>query len=150
MNPADLQDLVHRELRRLHEPEAPETLLPRVMARVRIWSGRPWYERAWSTWPRGWQCAAAAAWIAVAMGAAWLLPRSAEAAGDIAALVSTMTADALDPRLTAAAAAARLVWRTLVAPALPYALAVAALMGFACTLLGAALDHVAFRRMAPR
>ena len=34
-------------------PRAPHTLLPRVLAAVQAWAQRPWYERAWFTWPLG-------------------------------------------------------------------------------------------------
>ena len=63
MNPTDLETLVDRELRRLPALRAPHTLLPRVLAAVQRWSQRPWYARAWFTWPIGGQIASAAALV---------------------------------------------------------------------------------------
>ena len=61
--------LVDRELRQLPSPRAPHTLLPRVLAAVEQWTRRPWYARAWFTWPLGgrsrrwprWPCSSPAA-----------------------------------------------------------------------------------------
>src|SRR6185436_18949429 len=69
----DLERRVHEELRRLPAPLAPSTLLPRVLAAVDAWARRPWYERAWFTWPLGWQIVSAAA-LALAVYGTWNLP----------------------------------------------------------------------------
>src|SRR4051812_35357151 len=81
MHPADLETLIDRELRQLTPPRAPQTLLPRVIAAVQAWTARPWYERAWFTWPLGWQLASIAALLVVVAASALLLPRAAAAAG---------------------------------------------------------------------
>ena len=51
MGPADFEHRLTRELQMLPTPRAPGTLLPRVMAAVQAWALRPWYQRAWFTWP---------------------------------------------------------------------------------------------------
>ena len=56
----DLERRVHDELRRLPAPLAPGTLLPRVLAAVDAWARRPWYARAWFTWPIGLRVASVA------------------------------------------------------------------------------------------
>ena len=65
MNPIDLETRIDRTLRRFPAPRAPQTLLPRVLAAVQEWSQRPWYSRAWFTWPIGGQIVSAAALILV-------------------------------------------------------------------------------------
>ncbi len=61
MNPHDRQPdsdwekLLDRQLRALPDRRAPDTLLPRVMAALRV-RALPWYQRTWWTWPRPLQC----------------------------------------------------------------------------------------------
>jgi hypothetical protein len=131
MQPADdLERLVHRELRALPPPRAPETLLPRVLAAVDAWSHRPWYARAWFTWPLGWQIASAAA-VALVFYALWSLPSA-------------------PPEVAAATSASRVVWRTLVQPLLTYVFVLVALMCVACAVFGAALNYLFMERTASR
>src|SRR5580765_1858939 len=82
MYPADLDRLVDRELKHLPSPRAPHTLLPRVLAAVEHWTRRPWYERAWFTWPVGWQIASLAVLALLVAGGAVLLTGVRAAAGD--------------------------------------------------------------------
>lgn len=130
MQPADLEETVHRELRQLPLPRAPETLLPRVLAAVEAWSHRPWYSRAWFTWPLGWQIASAAAAALVIYGL-WALPPA-------------------PPEVAAATSATRVVWRTLVQPLLTYVFVLVALMCVACAVFGAALNYLFMERTASR
>src|SRR6185436_19684837 len=69
----DLERRVHRELERLPSPLAPDSLLPRVLAAVDAWARRPWYTRAWFTWPLGWQVASVLVLALFAVGI-WMLP----------------------------------------------------------------------------
>jgi len=73
MDHDDLERLAGDRLSRLPEPQAPETLLPRVMAAVAR-AARPWYARAWWTWPVGWQVASAAALLVLVAGLGLLAP----------------------------------------------------------------------------
>jgi len=122
----DLQMLADRALRDLPLPRAPHTLLPRVMAAVDAWTRRPWYTRAWFTWPLQWQIVSVAAIAALAFGA-WHLPSP-------------------PPSVTATAGASRAIWEALVQPLLPYLLLVVVLMCGACVLVGVALNYVLLER----
>src|ERR1700736_1870656 len=84
MHPVDLETLVDRELRQLPLPRAPHTLLPRVLAAVQAWAQRPWYERAWFTWPLAWQMASVSALILIVCAGAALLPYTLAATPDVA------------------------------------------------------------------
>ena len=145
MHPADLEVLVNRELRRLPLPRAPHTLLPRVMAAVHAWTERPWYERAWFTWPLGWQLVSAAALLVALAGGVMLMPR-AEAAVDVIAssLASGVMSDVetLTRRGATVISAARIIWRTALEPFVAYALVLVVLMCAMCVACGTALNRV--------
>src|SRR4051812_50169104 len=96
----DLERRVGDELRRLTSPQAPGTLLPRVLAAVDAWSRRPWYTRAWFTWPLGWQIASIAAAAALVYGV-WALPPA-------------------PPAVTMTTSAGRAGWRAPIQPFLAY------------------------------
>lgn len=149
MTRADLEDFVHQELRRLPPPLAPHTLLPRVLAAVHEWTLRPWYARAWFTWPIWWQAASIAALVGIVAGGVVLAPSALEAVPDsiaarasgVKAAVATLVRHA-DTTVTAA----RILWRTLVAPFVPYVFMVVVLMCLACAAFGTALNRAAFGR----
>jgi hypothetical protein len=151
MNPDDLERLADRELRRLPAPRAPHTLLPRVMAAVEAWAGRPWYSRAWFTWPVGWQAASVAAVVLAIAGAVFLTPRVEAAASAAIAAVQMFAggATAVAPVETTAHSA-RILWRTLLEPLATYALVVVVLMVLACAVFGTALNHVVIERAEQR
>lgn len=123
---ADLEQKVGRELRRLPAPRAPHTLLPRVLAAVDAWMNRPWYTRAWFTWPVGWQVASVAL-LGLFIAGVWLLPPAP------ASVVVTTNAG-------------RVLWRTLIEPFLAYAFVVVVIMFVACAAFGAALSYVFVER----
>ena len=123
---ADLEQRVDRELRRLTAPRAPHTLLPRVLAAVEAWVNRPWYTRAWFTWPVGWQIASVAL-VALAVAGVWMLPPAP------ASVVVTTNAG-------------RVLWRTIVEPFLVYAFVIVVIMCLACAAFGAALSYVFVER----
>jgi hypothetical protein len=129
-NERDLERLANRELRRLPAPRAPETLLPRVMAAVDAWARRPWYTRAWFTWPLGWQIASVAL-VAAGVFGAWHVP-------------------APPPSVQAAAGAGRAIWDAVIQPLLPFLLLVVVLMCGACVLVGVALNYVLLERVEER
>ncbi len=145
MRPADLETFVDTELRRLPRPRAPLTLLPRVLAAVQQWSRRPWYARAWFTWPLAGQIASAAALMLIVVASAILIASAQTAVYEMAArLLSGVTPVA--QRAEAALNAARVVWRVLIEPLTVYAFVWVVLMCLACAAFGTALNHVAFRR----
>jgi len=122
----DLERRVHHELQRLPMPMAPHTLLPRVLAAVDAWARKPWYTRAWFTWPIGWQIASVITLALVAIGV-WMLPPA-------------------PPSLVVTTNAGRVLWRTIVEPFLFYAFGVVVLMCLACAAFGAALSYVFVER----
>jgi hypothetical protein len=126
----DLERRVHDELRRLPAPLAPGTLLPRVLAAVEAWANRPWYARAWFTWPLGWQIASVAA-LALAVYGTWNLPPVP------ASVVATTNAGGV-------------IWRTLFEPLLGYVVGLVVLMCLACAAFGAALNYLFLERTASR
>jgi hypothetical protein len=56
-NDPQLEQLVHRELRRLPERRAPANLIPRVRAALAARESRTWWQQPWLNWPRAWQAA---------------------------------------------------------------------------------------------
>ena len=145
MHPVDLETLVDRELRQLPALRAPQTLLPRVLAAVQQWSQRPWYARAWFTWPVAAQIASAAALVLIVVGSALLITGAQIAVDETSArLLSRVSPFA--QRAEATVNAARVLWRALVEPLLVYAFGLVVLMCLACAAFGTALNHVAFRR----
>ena len=126
----DLERRVHEELRRLPAPLAPSTLLPRVLAAVDALAGRPWYARAWFTWPLAWQLTSAVA-LTLAVYGTWMLPP-------------------LPPSIVAMSSAGGVLWRTIIQPLLGYVAGLVVLMGLACALFGAALNYLFLERTASR
>ena len=122
----ELGQRVHHQLRRLPAPLAPDTLLPRVLAAVDAWARRPWYTRAWFTWPLGWQMASIMVLALFAVGL-WMLPPA-------------------PPSVVVTTNAGLVVWRTMVEPFLFYAFGVVVLMCLACAAFGAALSYVFVER----
>jgi hypothetical protein len=145
----ELERFVDRHLRALPVPTAPSTLLPRVLAAARAWSGRPWYTREWLTWPLGWQAGSLALLVvtmaAVAIAGSAVQPLISRAT---ASLVSSMTIDV--PQITSGVHATvttlRVIWQALVQPFLPYLFAVIALMCLALATVVLALDRLVFGR----
>jgi hypothetical protein len=157
MRSDDLERLLDAALKQLPTPRAPRTLLPRVLAAVRAHVQRPWYTRAWVTWPAGWQTVSLAALLALFAGAALLTPIArgmldaaipVAAAGPVAD-VAGATRGLLRTAETATTAA-WILWRVVFAPFVAYALCVVALMCAACAAVGATLNHVAFGKASPR
>lgn len=147
MGPADFEHHLTWELQSLPTPRAPQTLLPRVMAAVQAWALRPWYERAWFTWPLGWQLATVAVLVLAAVAGVLLAP-SADAVRNLMATavssrVATVVPD-LGDRIQAMSLAARVVWRALIHPVLVYTLVIVTLMSVACAAVAVALNRAVF------
>jgi hypothetical protein len=126
----ELERRVHDELRHLPGPLAPATLLPRVLAAVDAWARRPWYARAWFTWPLAWQLASVA-FVVLAGYAMWIAPP-------------------LPASVVATTSAGGVIWRTLIEPLLGYVVGLVVLMGLACAVFGAALNYLFLERTASR
>jgi hypothetical protein len=144
MDPADLERLVDRELRALPAPRAPRTLLPRVMAAVAS-ARRPWYSRAWLTWPAAWQAVSVVVLLAAVAGGAMLLPNVRQAMNSltfVAEVQGDVAARARDVEV--ATTAVRVLWNALLAPVVPYAFGLVLLMCAACAVFGTALNHLVF------
>jgi len=144
-----LAEIVGSDLRQLPVPRAPHTLLPRVMAAVQEWARRPWYTRAWRTWPLGWQAASIAALVVLGISGVLFLPNAQAAVVRVASTYGAGVAGdfaGIAGRVELTRNAAATVWRAVVQPFAVYAVAFVALMWLACAAFGAALNHVIFGR----
>ena len=130
-------------------PAAPPALLPRVMAAVHAWTLRPWYQRAWFTWPPVLQAVSVAALVVLVAGTLVVEPRLQDAIPGVNAVRASRMAGAVASLISnadATVAAARILWRTLAAPLVPYLFALVLVMCLACAAFGTALNHAAFGR----
>ena len=150
MNTPDLETRVRRDLRHLPAPRAPHTLLPRVMDAVQAWTERPWYTRAWVTWPLAWQVVSVAALVAIVAGGAVLLPRAGSAAAAVTAAFASDDASAVSQQVADTTNSARILWRTLLEPLLTYVFGIVVLMVLACVAFGTALNYVVIEKAAHR
>jgi hypothetical protein len=150
MNTPDLEPRVDRELRRLPAPRAPHTLLPRVMAAAEAWAERPWYTRAWVTWPLAWQVVSIAALVAIVAGGAVLLPQARSAATSVTTAFASDEAVAVTQQVADTTSSARILWRTLLEPLLTYVFGIVVLMVLACVAFGTALNYVVIEKAAHR
>jgi hypothetical protein len=126
MDPADLDDLLDRELGALPRPRAPRSLAPRVMAAAA--RHRAPAVSGWSTWPLVWQAAAAIFAVSCGVAGAWLL--MAPPAG-VAKAASTAGAGL---------AVMRVLWDLLLQPASAYLLVLGVSFALACAAVWAALE----------
>jgi len=126
----ELERRMRDELARLPSPVAPATLLPRVLAAIDTWARRPWYARAWFTWPLGWQVVSVVL-VAIASYGTWVAPP-------------------LPASVAATGTAGSVIWRTLIEPLMGYVVGLVVLMGLACALFGAALNYLFLERTASR
>jgi len=152
MEPADLERFVDGALKQLPPPRAPETLLPRIMAAVDATAQRPWYRRAWRTWPLAWQIASAIACAAVILLIASAGPVTSVSTVARTAPASDVISDsvAFADRMQDATGVAWTLWRVVLQPLVPYAFALAMLMCGACVVFGVALNYVVFGRTLHR
>jgi hypothetical protein len=145
MDSIDLERRVDSRLRRLPQPRAPHTLLPRIIAAVRA-AARPWYQREWLSWPAAWQTLSAVLLVSLVIGLGLWLPAVQTTVdarvNEVLAPVTTPVVDAV-ARVQALATAARVFWRAA-QPAAGLLLVVVLIMCAACAVFGAALNRVAF------
>ncbi len=145
MHPDELARLVDRELKRLPAPQAPATLLPRVMAAVRARAGEA-APRTWMAWPLAWRLGSAAAAAVLIAGLVWAWPVvQSQVFVQLAALAEGPLFRIVDAwrELGAVSTAAGVIWRTVVQPLGWVVLPLVLLMWVACATFGAALGRVA-------
>jgi hypothetical protein len=145
----DLEQEIGTALRHLPAPRAPETLLPRVMARVEALTRRPWYSRAWMTWPAAWQVASLAALLLIVGGSSLLLPYAQTIAIDAVSTIAAGIPDrfsglatrgvSLAGQLYAATRVGAVLVQTLAEAVLAPVVVIVALMCVACAAFGATL-----------
>lgn len=141
----DLEAIVDRKLKQLPAPRAPHTLLPRVLHAVREWAERPWYARAWLTWPVGWQIASVLTLVLLMGSVLWIWPYAQAAASGAASRLAARTGDLphIAQRVEAATHAGRVLWRALVQPVATLVVVVLMLMCVVCVAFGTMLNRVA-------
>jgi hypothetical protein len=139
MSPFELDRHVHRDLRRLPTPSAPPALVLRVMAARARAMNRPWYARAWVTWPVGWRAASVAALLALVVGLGMSMPIGYAWGVQFGRSVVVEYAPSVRSNVLAALA----VWRAIVQPALIVVAPVFLLMWAACAAFGVALTRIA-------
>jgi hypothetical protein len=75
----EVETQIDRELKALPSLRAPASLAPRVFRAIEQQAARPWYQRAWQTWPAGLQVVSLAVLLAMFGGlciSAWTLTHS--------------------------------------------------------------------------
>ena len=150
---AELEQHVDRALADLPPLTAPGTLLPRVLAAVQAWADRPWYQRAWLTWPVGLQVASAALLVLMVAGGALAMPLVQAQGARLVAFVSArgpIDLPNLGASLRVTAIAFVLVWRALVQPLLLFVLPIAFMAGVAGAAVLTALNRVLVERSVQR
>ncbi|MEO5898187.1 MAG: hypothetical protein ABIS06_21080 [Vicinamibacterales bacterium] len=127
MAPADLEQLLQRELRRLPQPRAPRTLLPRVLAAT-LDRGDAAAATGWSTWSQGWQAASVAALLVMLTGA-WMLVGAAPSEVTNATRAASETATVV-----------RVFWQVLFGPIALYMAVLGVALTLACAAAWAAFE----------
>jgi hypothetical protein len=150
---AELEKRVDRALADLPPLTAPDTLLPRVLAAVQAWAERPWYQRAWLTWPVGLQVASAVLLLLMVAGGALAMPLVQAQGSQLVAFVTArvpIDLPNLGASLRVTAIAFVLVWRALVQPLLLFVLPLAFMAGVAGAAILTALNRVLVERSVQR
>jgi len=128
MDPADLEQLLHRELKRLPQPRAPRTLLPRVLAATLDGGSAAAAATGWSTWSQGWQAASVAALLALLTGV-WMLVGAAPSEVTNATRAASETATVV-----------RVFWQVLFGPIAVYMAVLGVALTLACAAAWAAFE----------
>jgi hypothetical protein len=147
----ELDEQLDRELRELPGPRAPETLLPRVMLAVAEADAKPWYARAWMTWPREVQVASALLLALVVAGLWSIAPIGFQGIADVV----SPAANDIWTRLAAVvrqteqvATLGRVLWEVLLGPIAAHALVFTVLIAFFCALFWTAVTRLALGEAA--
>jgi hypothetical protein len=148
----ELEQRVHRELRSLQEPEAPETLLHRVMLAVHQRARQPWWRRAWRRWPLWARLVSLAAMFACAAAISVAFDLGVQRAGDFGQGLSgkaTPWLEPLRPFYGTLMALLGAIVTVVKAVGTPFWLALAGLVGFAYAIfigLGTVCVRLAYSR----
>ena len=127
MDPVDLDDRLDRELKGLPQPQAPRTLLPRVLAATVHAEARP-AATGWFTWPLAWRIASVVVLAALTAGASMFVsapPEGLTSAAQTAGEVATV---------------ARVLWDVMAQPLATYLFVLGVSLALACALAWAALE----------
>ena len=137
MDPADLDDLLNRELKGLPPPRAPRTLLPRVMEAAAGLPQREWADGAsvqpavptgWSTWSAGQQAMAVAA-LCVLVAAITMFLNAPPSGAVEAARTASETATVV-----------RVLWDVMLQPVATYMFVLGISLALACAGAWAAME----------
>ncbi len=131
MDPADsteLERLLDRELKGLPAPQAPRTLLPRVMEAAARGQVPAAPATGWSTWSPAWQAASIAVLLLMVATVSWLF-----SAPPAQVVESTRTAGEI-------AAVMRVFWDVLLQPVATYIFVLGLSLALACAAAWAALE----------
>lgn len=142
----DLEQAIDQALRAMPDPAAPPTLLPRVMASVVAELERPWYARAWVTWPREFQIASGlvsllvgiGVWTLAVVGPAWLVALAGPTTDWGLARLSSVGAG-----LGQVAVVSRVLWDVLLQPVVFHFAALVVVGALACAALWRAITSLA-------
>ena len=146
MKPPDLESLIHRKLAELPVPQAPRTLLPRIMAEAGRIRRRPWRQRArLDGFRRQPAVRLAAATALILMG---ILAVDWSLGGRVGSLWSGFLATAEEAAAGAGAMAmeARILWRVFLEPIATYLVLWVSGMWVVLALLWEALRSMLWER----
>jgi hypothetical protein len=141
----DLEHQLDHELRRLPAPQAPVSLVPRVMLAVAQAESTPWYSRAWMTWPVALQVSSATFLALVVMGLWRLMPSVSAwipAAGPMWSQVTARFAPAVQ-RICEVATLGRVLWSVIIQPVAIYFLVLVIALSLVCAVFWTAVNRVA-------
>ena len=148
MPPVDRDQWLDNALRALPAPQAPRTLLPRVLAMAAEIQPRPWYARTWLTWPRAWQTASLVA-LALIIGTGVVLRPYAGGLVDLAigsaAPVAARLGSSLQ-QLVVIPALVRVLWRAFLQPFALAGFTLAILSTLTCAAGLSAINRLAVSR----
>ncbi len=144
MEQADVDRRLDGALERLPAPQAPGTLLLRVMQAVESRAHAPWYRRAWRLWPLGWQALS----LVASAGLVAFLGRHAPSPMlmQLVARDTWAPAHAVIRQVEPTVAALQILWRVALEPLVPLTFALAMLMCVASVAIGLTLNFVLLGR----
>jgi hypothetical protein len=127
-----------------------------VLAAARAWAERPWYSRAWLTWPVGWQAASVAAFALLVAFGAWLAPLAGTSVSEVMAAVprerveplvhGVARIESVARTASAIADAVWLAWRSVMLPGVLYGFVLLGLMCAACAAFSMMASRAVLRQ----